>query len=666
MSADCSWQEGNARHLSRVVAWLRLRLTDLATLPDHEQALDAAAPVPGMSADELEHEISLCESEIDPPPALVQLTHSFGLQKGECELLMLCVAMELDTRIPPLCARAQDAGAGAHPTFALALRLFPDLTWEAIAPTGRLRSLRLVDIHSSPGRPVLTSPLTTDERVVDFARGLNYIDPRVSPHLTPVRADLEATALQPSQRKGVDAAIKAWHLAAADGTAPLFQVLGVDTATRDHVAVCIAACFKCTLHRLANETRAGPQVELDTIAQLWARECLLQRVALLIEIGDAPAATTPITSFARRLAQGGNLVVLTSRELVASLGRESVLVDAAKPTSGEQRDAWDAALGQRAGRNPALLSAQFDLDISTLRRLASVTKATRRDDDGSAFEGALWDACRRAARPAMEGLARAVDVRASWSDIVLPPEQLDTLRQVSAQVRSRSRVYGDWGFGARMNRGLGISALFEGASGVGKTMAAEVLASDLRLDLYRIDLSTVVSKYIGETESNLRRVFDAADNGGIILFFDEADALFSSRSEVKDSHDRYANIETNYLLQRIEAYRGLAILATNMKGALDAAFMRRLRFVIEFPFPGAKERAEIWRMAFPLEVPVDDLDVERLGRLNLAGGSIHSAALRAAFLAAHLGTAVDMDCVLRAVRAEFTKLGRPFTEGVSR
>ena len=214
----------------------------------------------------------------------------------------------------------------------------------------------------------------------------------------------------------------------------------------------------------------------------------------------------------------------------------------------------------------------------------------------------------------------------------------------------------------KMNRGLGINALFTGDSGTGKTMAAEVIANHLRLNLYRIDLSGVVSKYIGETEKNLRRLFDAAENGGAILFFDEADALFGKRSEVKDSHDRYANIEINYLLQRMEAYNGLAILATNMKSALDEAFVRRLRFIVNFPFPGLKERKMIMQKVFPPEVPKTNLDYHRLARLNLSGGSIHNIAINAAFMAAQEGIPVSMPLLLSAAKAEFRKMERPIRE----
>jgi len=245
---------------------------------------------------------------------------------------------------------------------------------------------------------------------------------------------------------------------------------------------------------------------------------------------------------------------------------------------------------------------------------------------------------------------------------VLPSIEKNLLHQIADQVDHRARVYGEWGFARKMNRGLGISALFAGDSGTGKTMAAEVIANDLRLNLYRIDLSAVVSKYIGETEKNLRWLFDSAEDGGAILFFDEADALFGKRSEVKDSHDRYANIEINYLLQRMETYRGLAILATNMKSALDTAFVRRLRFIVDFPFPGVTERKAIWQRVFPPEARTQGLDFERLARLNLTGGNIHNVALNAAFLAARADGAISMRLVLDAARAEFRKLGRPLNE----
>ena len=245
---------------------------------------------------------------------------------------------------------------------------------------------------------------------------------------------------------------------------------------------------------------------------------------------------------------------------------------------------------------------------------------------------------------------------------MLPPAQRETLREIAAQVRHRTTVYETWGLGRKGRRGLGISALFAGASGTGKTMAAEVLASDLELDLYRIDLSQLVSKYIGETEKNVRRVFDAAEGGGAILLFDEADALFGKRSEVKDSHDRYANIEVSYLLQRMEAYRGLAILTSNMKHALDPAFARRIRFIVTFPFPDAIQRTEIWRQVFPSAVPTSGLRFDQLARLAMPGGHIRNIAVNAAFLAADADEAVQMKHLLRATRTECAKLEKSLSE----
>ena len=252
--------------------------------------------------------------------------------------------------------------------------------------------------------------------------------------------------------------------------------------------------------------------------------------------------------------------------------------------------------------------------------------------------------------------------RARWDDIVLPPNETALLHRIADQVAWRGTVYRDWGFAERMSRGLGISELFAGATGTGKTMAAEVLANHLRLDLFRIDLSAVVSKWLGETEANLRRLFDAAEDGGAILFFDEADALFGKRTEVKDSHDRYANIEINYLLQRMESYSGLAILATNMKSALDQAFLRRLRIVLDFPYPGAVERKAMWQKAFPAGTPTADLDFDRLARINVTGGHIAVIALNAAFQAAQQGGRVTMPILFNAARLELRKLARPINE----
>jgi SpoVK/Ycf46/Vps4 family AAA+-type ATPase len=308
-----------------------------------------------------------------------------------------------------------------------------------------------------------------------------------------------------------------------------------------------------------------------------------------------------------------------------------------------------------------LLSTQFRLNVNEIRQAAVEAGLLEHRDSASCF-ASLWQECRNQTRSHIDDLSQRIDAVANWDDLVLPQPEKDTLQEIIAHVRRRSVVYEKWGFGGKSDRGLGISAVFAGGSGTGKTMAAEVIAGALHLDLYRIDLSSVVSKYIGETEKNLRRVFDAADGGGAILLFDEADALFGKRSEVKDSHDRYANIEVSYLLQRMESYRGLAILTTNMKSALDTAFLRRIRFVVQFPFPNVEQRVHIWRRIFPDQAPVDGIDSERLAQLNVAGGNIKNIALAAAFLAADHAEPIRMSHVLRAARSEYAKLEKPLTD----
>ena len=373
----------------------------------------------------------------------------------------------------------------------------------------------------------------------------------------------------------------------------------------------------------------------------------------------------------RFIEEVSGALLLTGRDRRMVQRRPLVTFDIRKPQPGEQQALWQEGLGAAApilSHQVERVVAQFDLSAPVIR--AACAQALGETPAPEGFQPAasvrmgdiLWESCRTQARPRLDDLAQRLEPMAAWEDLVLPEPQRRTLHEIATHVRQRAKVYETWGFAAKSARGLGISALFTGISGTGKTMAAEVLANELRLDLYHIDLSQVVSKYIGETEKNLRRVFDAAEEGGAILLFDEADALFGKRSEVKDSHDRYANIEVSYLLQRMESYRGLAILTTNMKKALDTAFLRRIRFMVQFPFPDAAARAEIWRHIFPADTPTEGLEAEKLARLNVAGGNIRNIALNAAFLGADAGEPVRMAHVLRAARTEYRKLEKSLTD----
>ena len=365
------------------------------------------------------------------------------------------------------------------------------------------------------------------------------------------------------------------------------------------------------------------------------------------------------------------MVLVSARDALRDLTRPTARLDTAPASWHERRALWVESLGPWAETIEGQLdtvATQFDLSPRQISIAGEQALQSTQDSDATAdpdpqvLEHALWHQCRVLARHDLDELAQRIEPKAQRQDLILPEAQLRILDDIATHARQRATVYERWGFGDKSNRGLGISALFWGASGTGKTTAAEVLAGQLRLDMYRIDLSSVVSKYIGETEKNLRRVFDAAEAGGSILLFDEADALFGKRSEVKDSHDRHANIEVSYLLQRMEAYHGLAILTTNLKDNLDSAFLRRIRFVVRFPFPDAAQRADIWRRVLPKRTPTRDLDIAKLAKLNVTGGNINNIALGAAFCAADEGQPVSMKHLLRATQAEYAKLDKPLTE----
>ena len=325
-----------------------------------------------------------------------------------------------------------------------------------------------------------------------------------------------------------------------------------------------------------------------------------------------------------------------------------------------------------AGQSKDALS---DLDLTLLAGQFLLTATQIRDAVASARDAAaqrneplapadLFAAARAHSSPALGSLARKIEPRYTWSDIVLPDDQMAMLREIIATVRGRPIVLETWGVGQKLASSSGVTVLFSGPPGTGKTMAAEVVAAELSLDLYKIDLSTVVNKYIGETEKNLGRIFDEASNSNAILFFDEADAIFGKRSEVKDAHDRYANIEISYLLQRMEDYDGVTVLATNLRANMDDAFKRRLQFAVDFPFPDEAYRLRIWQALFPISVPrADDLDLTLLARrFKLAGGNIRNIIISAAYLAATNGGKISMDHLLHGARRELQKMGRLINE----
>jgi hypothetical protein len=661
-----AWLEENNRYLGASLRWLRLRLQRLA--PEERPSAESITP-PDMAKPRLEDELAEAAAareeaaKIDPPPALVLLAQRFDLSEFERDTLLLCAALEFDPDLGAHYGRAQGGATRNYPTFGLALAAFDDASWDTLSPHRPLRYARLVEI-SQPGVLTLTaSPLRADERIVNFVKGLNVLDDRLASLLHPLDPDLPVAE---SQQTLIETILQRLRQGAAESVLPVVQLLGADSGSKLALAGRVCATLNRRLYRLGAEAMPAQIAEIETLARLWQRENFLLPVALYIDAENSDGTPAEASNALQRfLAREVGLAFLGVRDTPVRSSRASFPIDVTKPTPGEQHAAWLAVLGRAEGDSDReatarMLAGQFDLNLRDIGDAAAM--ASKAAGESGSLRDTLWATCRDLTRPRLDLLAQHITAKATWDDLVLPAEATTLLRQISGQVRDRHQVYDGWGFGVKMNRGFGISALFAGESGTGKTMAAEVIANELRLNLYRIDLSAVVSKYIGETEKNLRKLFDAAEQGGAILFFDEADALFGKRSEVKDSHDRYANIEINYLLQRMEAFSGLAILATNMKSALDAAFMRRLRFIVNFQFPGIPERKLMWQKALPPQTPRASLDYDRLARFNLTGGNIHSIVLNAAFMAARDGQTVTMPIVLSAARMEYRKLEKPFNE----
>jgi len=654
VAAPAGWQASNQSALSAALAVVRLRLEISARIPGRDDGHEL------LSAERQYLELS---SGMSPAPAFETLSRLFGLSSFERAVLLLCAGMELESSFAALCAAAHGNPQQTYPTFGLTLSAFQNAHWSALSPDAPLRHWRLIEFAAggSAGAPITTRPLRIDERILHYLTGISHLDERLAGSAE--RASL-GEELMPSHERIAHAITAGWAHAPAGAPLPVVLLYGPNAQNMLAIAGRACASAGLDLHAISADAVPSGVAERNAFIRLWERESVLSRSALLLDHHDRghsePAHEIAVGDFIQKIKTG---LIVSARERPRFRGRPSIEFEVKHPTPNEQGTVWRVALGDLAESLDGaldMLASQFSLPGPAIRSAAA---RARGSNGAGPLLDAIWDECRRLTRTRMDDLAQRIEATAGWDDLVLPEAQKGILREIVAHVRCRSRVYESWGFANKGTRGLGISALFAGASGTGKTMAAEVLARDLRLDLYRIDLSSVVSKYIGETEKNLRRLFDAAEEGGAILLFDEADALFGKRSEVKDSHDRYANIEVSYLLQRMECYRGLAILTTNFKSALDAAFLRRIRFVVQFPFPDAAQRAEIWRLIFPASTPTRGLEPHKLAQLNVPGGNIRNIALNSAFLAANENSDVRMSHILRAARSEYAKIEKTLTDG---
>ena len=580
---------------------------------------------------------------------LRSLVERCGLSAFEAQIVLLGAAMELQPAVAGLCAQIAGQPSAPWPTFRVALAALPGGHWDALLPSAPLRRLRLM--HLADGHVLTERPLHLSERVLHALLGSDELDPRVSRRVRRLAAPTKCPASHAAVTPRLQAAWRA---------EPSFRVHVQAARTGECLAWVSEAAEQaglCAFHLPAMDvpTDAG---DLDEFIALWNREVRLTNVALAVDLDDR--ADNAQLRAARELAeQVDGAVVAISRDPLPH-ARGLWLRLALEGLGFEERRAlWQASLngGPTIPDNDLDdLAARFELDLSQITQVGRELVLRERDS----LRQALWNGSRALARPRLEDLAQRI-IPSESARLVLPEVQSRMLDALVAQVRHKATVHHRWGLETMGTRGAGTSAVFSGPSGTGKTLAAEVIAARLDLDLYRIDLSAVVSKFIGETEKNMRRVFDAAEAGGSVLLFDEADALFGKRTEVRDSHDRHANIEVSYLLQRMESYGGLAILTTNFRKAIDDAFLRRIQFVVEFPFPDEKMRARIWAGIFPEGVPTRGLEPTRLAQLSVPGGNIQSIARNAAYLAADAGSPVTMALILEAARLEAEKLGRGLT-----
>lgn len=604
--------------------------------------------------------------------AIDVLVRLFGLSRFERDVVLLCLAPELDPSFEWLYAYVQDDVTRKYPTPHLALSLFGGDDWQAaresLMPNGQLRRFRLIslDAVALPGGAVGSTRLSMPERLVNYLIGINVIDDRASELLRPMPPAL----LSPDQVDSVDRLQRLIESKDRQIPWPAINIFGPPGSGRAAFAKALCERLRLQLFRFNALQLPSSEPDRHEALRLIEREAALSQFAVYIDMTKVDDALQPNARLLVEdvVEQLGVFAVIASRDRFQS-ERRVIAIQSAKLGAASQRALWQQALSEVAhSLNGEIegLAEQFEFGPAGITRsiVSAKDRARLRSNDGDPAVTAddLWHACREQAGWQLDQLAHRITPCHSWEDIILPDDAYQQLQEIAGQVFNRFKVYESWGFGAKLSRGRGISALFSGPSGTGKTLAAEILANHLKLSLYRIDLSGVVSKYIGETEKNLRKVFDAAEQSGAILFFDEADALFGKRSEVKDSHDRYANIEINYLLQRMEDYRGLAILATNMKSHLDKAFMRRLRFLVDFPFPDAVHRAMIWQCVFPEAAARDGLDYSALSRLEISGGNIKNIAVNAAFLAASSDAPICMEHVLQAARREYAKIDKLMLE----
>jgi len=614
-----------------------------------------------------------------PELPLNRLVRIFGLNDFARDVLVIAVAPELDLRYQTLYAYVQNDVTRRRPTVDLALRLLcVDLseqldrrsTFSPGEPPFRDQLLRLLDDPQDREAPLGSRVLKAEARVVDFLLEVDRIEDALAGFTTQACCSTGPDQLPFS----VDLRDRLSFAAQALSEAPgIIFLRGDHGAGKRAAAEAVGAALGRPLLTVDLDGAVLSGLPAAQVLALLRREALLRGAAIYLRgwdtlLGENAGSRWQPAPLWRELGSTGLPIVIGSESgwhPPAAGSVRSFLVELPLPPIGERIPLWQRACNGNAPRDRELeeLAGTFALtpgQIHDASQAAGRLALLRAPGERHVTVGDLREAARLQAAGGLHRLAQRIEPTFSWGDLVLPARSQQQLREICTSVQYRGTVHARWGFEKKLGLGQGLNVLFQGPSGTGKTMAASILARELALELYKIDLATVVSKYIGETEKNLSNIFREAQRSSAVLLFDEADALFGKRSEVKDAHDRYANIEVAYLLQKMEEFAGIAILATNLNKNIDQAFVRRMHHIVEFPFPSAVYRESIWRGIFPGEAPVaPDVDFDFLGRqFELAGGNIRNAALGAAFLAASDGGRIRMEHVILAVAREVQKLGK--------
>ncbi len=605
---------------------------------------------------------------------LHKLSELFHLEQFEVDILLICLAPELDLRYEKLYSYLQNDVTKKRPTVDLVMKLLFNSLEEKFkarkyfSQTAPLIRDRLISFTGDDELPLLSRSLKIDERVINFLLGTDGIDRRIRNFTTLIESKRSISDII-STEDHKNTLMEIVRLLSSTGTPVIFYFLGPYGTGKKTIAQAISRELGTPL--LVIDSKGLKGNDSYEILDLILREALLQGSSLYFEGFDVLFEKETGVAFSDLILNMDNFpgCIYISGEVSFEFRRTlknhiSIKLDFPLPSFPLRKQLWESFLNGNANEvDVDALAAKFKFSAGQIKDaiFTAQNSANARGASGLSKED-LYHGCKAQSNSSISALARKIEPHYTWEDIVLPEDTKNQLKEVAGNIKYKGVVYSDWGFDRKLSTGKGLNVLFSGPSGTGKTMASEIIARETQLDIYKIDLSNVVSKYIGETEKNLSKIFKEAETSNAILFFDEADALFGKRSEVKDAHDRYANIEIGYLLQKMEEFDGVVILATNLSKNIDDAFLRRIQIAVEFPFPDESHRKLIWTGMFPDESPLsNDIDYKFLSeKIKLAGGNIKNMAVAAAFYAAENSGEINMHDIMHAARREYQKIGKPF------